>query len=682
MNKILFQINQRSICSPNIILPIFVFLFIHSSITDLKGQTYTMPASGSSSSTTCSGTFYDSGGAGGDYGNGESGEYTFCSDDGNKLILNFTCFDVENHSSCSYDRLAIYDGSNTSATKIGDYCNNNLPHEIKASGTCLHIVFTSDGSQTHSGWEASISCSATSSPSVGGGSGACTDNLLNDPGFENCITFSERFPNSTLTLSDNAEEHDNFGQWNFDDGGNSNGAIWIEDATRASEGEQFLYIKTFGSSSSNNRCVGNVIDRVSSGNFDCNREEYTNGYRYVISFDWISFNQSVPGGGPSGGVTAPRFEYDFPSYATLYNSSGAEVSMDGTGTGTRTGYTEAVDWADISSSWQRAYGVTPAMSADDPETMWISHADDGTAGMLADNVDFSLLNFSEVGEASISCGGATNEMTFTLNPNSNIGGVPGILYDVSVPAGFTISPAQGTYGSATSFTVTSTSDGDFSDGSPSSVNVTVSDEINTHVSVVEAIGNPYPCAPFPVELIGLDVKLDVNRAEAVVNWTTASETNVDYFQIERSTDEVSFDSIGKLSAHGLTTDLQAYQYRDQGVRFISATYLYRLKVVDIDGAFTYSHQVELDLSAQISGPELRVYPVPAENILHIDSKLVGSNEGSLKILNMIGQSMLHQTIDEAWDQKEISVRGWPQGIYIIQLESGGQIKTEKVLVRP
>ena len=64
---------------------------------------------------------------------------------------------------CDYDGLTIYDGNSTSSSLINTYCGSILseaPGTIIASGTCLHFVFYSDGSETRRGWEASISCAA------------------------------------------------------------------------------------------------------------------------------------------------------------------------------------------------------------------------------------------------------------------------------------------------------------------------------------------------------------------------------------------------------------------------------------------------------------------------------------------------------------------------------------------
>ena len=112
--------------------------------------------------TTCSGTFYDTGGPGGSYQNSENITMTIApGTPGAKLKLNFTAFDCEN----TYDFLKVYDGPDISAPLVGDFTGAAVPAALveliaspgNASGA-MTFNFTSDGSVPKTGWEAAISC--------------------------------------------------------------------------------------------------------------------------------------------------------------------------------------------------------------------------------------------------------------------------------------------------------------------------------------------------------------------------------------------------------------------------------------------------------------------------------------------------------------------------------------------
>lgn len=127
------------------ILYIFTLLCISSYVS--LGQTYTLNANLGSIST-CSGNFFDSGGSGGNYGNGQNFTVTFCSSTpGQQIFLNFSAFNIES----GFDFLSIYNGANTAAPLIGTFTGTTSPGTVNSTNGCLTVVFTTDGSVTASG---------------------------------------------------------------------------------------------------------------------------------------------------------------------------------------------------------------------------------------------------------------------------------------------------------------------------------------------------------------------------------------------------------------------------------------------------------------------------------------------------------------------------------------------------
>lgn len=114
-------------------------------------QSYTM---NNTSVTTCTGTFYDSGGAAGDYGTNQNYVKKFCSDNGESIKIEITQFDLDD----AYDFLYVYDGTTTSAPLIGIFSQSAPTGAFISSGTCLTFKFTSDGYYEYSGWSGTISC--------------------------------------------------------------------------------------------------------------------------------------------------------------------------------------------------------------------------------------------------------------------------------------------------------------------------------------------------------------------------------------------------------------------------------------------------------------------------------------------------------------------------------------------
>lgn len=110
--------------------------------------------------TICEGTFFDSGGPDSDYQNNENLTLTFHPETaGAKIRFNFTMFNTE----AGYDYLYVYDGPNTSSPLVGQFHGTAVPPELvditstHESGS-MTFRFTSDGSVTRPGWQATVSC--------------------------------------------------------------------------------------------------------------------------------------------------------------------------------------------------------------------------------------------------------------------------------------------------------------------------------------------------------------------------------------------------------------------------------------------------------------------------------------------------------------------------------------------
>ena len=126
--------------------------------------------------TTCSGTFYDSGGPTSNYADNLNYTMTFYPEtEGAMMSVSFSQFNTES----GYDYLYIYNGTSTSAPQIGQYDGTTSPGTVMATNEAgaLTFRFTSDSGVNAAGWVATVSCfytdqpvniSVTANPSNGG----------------------------------------------------------------------------------------------------------------------------------------------------------------------------------------------------------------------------------------------------------------------------------------------------------------------------------------------------------------------------------------------------------------------------------------------------------------------------------------------------------------------------------
>ena len=81
------------------------------------------------------------------------------------LRLHFVKFDLEyGRSSCPFDKLKVYDGSNSRGALRGTYCGTKTPDDILSKGKEMFVTFTTDLSVKKSGFEIRFSVGKTIFP--------------------------------------------------------------------------------------------------------------------------------------------------------------------------------------------------------------------------------------------------------------------------------------------------------------------------------------------------------------------------------------------------------------------------------------------------------------------------------------------------------------------------------------
>jgi hypothetical protein len=96
-----------------------------------------------------------------------------------------------------------------------------------------------------------------------------------------------------------------------------------------------------------------------------------------------------------------------------------------------------------------------------------------------------------------------------------------------------------------------------------------------HIAFLDIL-NP---TPLPVEL--LDFSVTPADDGVLIDWSTASEYNSDYFSVFRSIDGTDWTKIAEIPAAGYSTSKIDYEYKDPSI-YYHWTY-YRLKQTDMDG---------------------------------------------------------------------------------------------------
>ncbi|KAK4871991.1 hypothetical protein RN001_016115 [Aquatica leii] len=72
---------------------------------------------------------------------------------GQQILLNVTDFQLEPYPGCTYDYLEIRNGGTSSSPLIGRYCGSDIPNEIPSHANQIHLLFHTDMSHEHKGFQ-------------------------------------------------------------------------------------------------------------------------------------------------------------------------------------------------------------------------------------------------------------------------------------------------------------------------------------------------------------------------------------------------------------------------------------------------------------------------------------------------------------------------------------------------
>ena len=189
--------------------------------------------------------------------------------------------------------------------------------------------------------------------------------------------------------------------------------------------------------------------------------------------------------------------------------------------------------------------------------------------------------------------------------------------------------------------------------------------------------------PLPVELTYFDAEWNNKQhTEVRTFWETATEIDNDHFDVERSTDGVNFVKIGEVASKGASTTTQNYEFMDTDPVKGGISY-YRLKQVDIDGTFEYSHIVVLADDTEIT-EVVNVWPNPTTDRINV---LVNATEAETAAIYLFGvDGRLFQTYDVNFEEganvMEINTSSLASGEYFINIVlTNNEVRTKSFLIQ-
>ena len=179
----------------------------------------------------------------------------------------------------------------------------------------------------------------------------------------------------------------------------------------------------------------------------------------------------------------------------------------------------------------------------------------------------------------------------------------------------------------------------------------------------------------PVKLVTFTGKETATGIQ--LNWTTATEEEFDYFEIERADETLAFNTIASaISGKGDVNASASYTYMDhtplQGKNY------YRLKSIDLDGSYEYSDVIMVHTSG--SHNTIKLYPNPNERIFTLELQDDMGLPVNLSLVDRLGRDLYQEVISSSTTQIQLPATV-ETGIYFIKLSSARKQQVLPIVVK-
>lgn len=174
----------------------------------------------------------------------------------------------------------------------------------------------------------------------------------------------------------------------------------------------------------------------------------------------------------------------------------------------------------------------------------------------------------------------------------------------------------------------------------------------------------------PVELTSFVAS--ASNGQVQLNWTTATELNNKGFEVQRSSSDNQFVTVGFVNGNGTTAQTHSYSFADENI--IPGVYSYRLKQIDFDGGYEYSNVVEVEIITPSIFSLEQNYPNPFNPATKINFSVAVDSKVDIKMFNMLGQEMasiFSGNISAGSQSINFDASSYASGVYVYKMEAQG-----------
>jgi len=191
--------------------------------------------------------------------------------------------------------------------------------------------------------------------------------------------------------------------------------------------------------------------------------------------------------------------------------------------------------------------------------------------------------------------------------------------------------------------------------------------------------NLYTSTVLPVELTSFTL-MPINNSYFKLNWQTASEFNCSGFEIERSIDGITFNSIGFINGNGTTNLPHSYTLNDENI-VVETNYYYRLKIIDIDKTYKYTNILLGRLNGGDQVVVSNFYPNPTQGQTALDIFTPLNTTMTTTVYDVLGQIVqrTENNLTRGFNKIEYDLSTLANATYMIDCRISNQKITKKLV---
>jgi hypothetical protein len=190
----------------------------------------------------------------------------------------------------------------------------------------------------------------------------------------------------------------------------------------------------------------------------------------------------------------------------------------------------------------------------------------------------------------------------------------------------------------------------------------------------------YPNFTLPLKLTAFTAALNSKQDKVNLNWSTMSEINVSHFEIERSTDGNTYTHLALNFAASNSGSKHDYDYMDD-VSSLSGVIYYRLKMVDIDGKYSYSNVRMVRIGrTNDKVVVINTFPNPVTSELRVTIPNSWQNKKvNYEVIANNGQLVSKNETGNASQTETINVSNLAPGFYIVKVSCNRETAQQKII---